>query len=207
MASHHSVSHRLATLSGVYPLNGSHPPFTHLMCVGNTMELLGVDPPSRGASPFSASGPTGMPPPTRRVASPPLSYGSGPPSFGSGPPSSGPPSYGGAAPPNGAAASSGSRLSNPPTSSGGPPSMSTMSRGYSPPPPPPHSTQNAFAKVTRLWVCVRAVPCQEACQGVLLEHIQLGWHTVGYCVVMAATTCCVLNSSVGGTDLSSTTPG
>eukprot|EP00752_Nemacystus_decipiens_P016511 g14759.t1 len=106
---------------------------------GGPPSSSGVGPPSRGASPFSASGATGLPPPTRRVASPPLSYGSGPPSFGSGPPS-----RDGAAPPNGTPASSGSRLGNPPTSSGGPPSMSSMSRGYSPPPPP--SSQRAFAK-------------------------------------------------------------
>lgn len=96
----------------------SSPPFS---CFQPT-KLLGLGPPSRGTSPFSASGNAGMPPPLRRVSSPPppVGYESGPPSVGSG-----------------------MRVAGPPRSSSGPPSMSG---GYSQPVP----AQSAFAKVN--WV-------------------------------------------------------
>lgn len=77
-----------------------------------------------------------MPPPARRVSSPPLA---GPPSYGLG--SSG---YGGAPNANAAIAASGMRLGGPPTSSNGPPAIS---RNFSP--PPPLSSQSVFAKVMK----------------------------------------------------------
>ena len=121
-------------------LNAPHPPFPtrpHPIVNNNQpRHQQGFVPPPRAASPFStSSNASGVAPPSRRVSSPPVSYGSGPPSFGSGPPTPAPASYGGTHP-------SGMQVSGPPTSTGPP----SMSRAYSPP-PPAASSQAAFPKV------------------------------------------------------------